>query len=142
MARPARPIRCATEVRPGLLPFGPLAERFGELGLHTAPQIADYLGRDQHEVRRWARDGIGFVLADRLAVLAGRHPFVVWGDAWFDVGPEGPGGRRQAFTMDDARSIRARHASGVPLRVLAAEFGVDRNSVRQIVDGRTYREAV
>lgn len=140
MSRPAKRLTCRANVGPHRLPFGPIAAEFGRHGLHTAPAIARAVGCTPAAIRDWARQGVGIIVADRLCIRAGAHPFVVYGEDWFAIDFDGPGGKRQAFTALEARSVRARHAAGAPMRALAREYGVDKNSIRQIVTGKTYRE--
>ena len=46
------------------------------------------------------------------------------------------------ISMDDARAIRAKAMAGVRRKELAAEYGLCDSSIDNIVNGRTWREAV
>jgi transcriptional regulator with XRE-family HTH domain len=45
-------------------------------------QLAEALGVTRRAVQRWQTKGIPWPTADKLAIAAGSHPVLVWGDAW------------------------------------------------------------
>jgi hypothetical protein len=51
----------------------------------------------------------------------------------------GPAHTAAAFTADEVRAIRARHAHGESRDVLAAEFDVSHSTMRALLKGKTYR---
>lgn len=55
-----------------------------------------------------------------------------------DRAAKGRGANRR-LGPDDVRTIRARHAAGTPMRVLAAAYGVTETSVENVIARRTWR---
>ena len=81
------------------LPFAPLAEQLrlqwdapavegrgkaphGDHGLFCDRRAAIQLGVRRDDIPRYRRHGLTPRMADRLAIRAGLHPLLVWGDAW------------------------------------------------------------
>lgn len=50
----------------------------------TDANVADYLGVDRVQIRRWRRAGLPERSADRVAVAIGEHPALIWTD-WYEA---------------------------------------------------------
>jgi len=87
-------------------PFGPVARRLPDRAewvrskdgsrrmadVTTVQQLASLLGVHASLVRRWRREGLNELWADRVACALGVHPWTLWGDRWFlPVWEERPG---------------------------------------------------
>lgn len=58
---------------------------------------------------------------------------------WNDAAGQARNTRTAKITMDIAEEIRRRHAAGEPRPVLAAGFGVSKETIRQVVTGKTWK---
>lgn len=66
------------------LPFGPLAERLGDVSDREMARRAG-LHTDSTRIAYWREHGVSWIMADRVAIHIGCHPAEVWGDAWLEI---------------------------------------------------------
>lgn len=105
---------------------------------------------DVVEARDLYRAGFGYKeIADRLVVHPETARKLLIGETWSHVpdpvvmrkrGPGSEDAPLSILTWTEAREIRGHHAAGMPVKQIAALYGVSRSTVRDIIKGRTWRE--
>lgn len=68
-----------------VLPIDPVLARPDVHGPGVPAQAAALLGVTPRSIHRYRREGLSPHLADRLAIAAGSHPILVWGQSWVDA---------------------------------------------------------
>ena len=58
---------------------------FGEL---TNKEIASILEVNESTIQTWQRQGIPLLTADKIVISIGAHPYIVWGDAYWNANLE------------------------------------------------------
>lgn len=70
------PIGCL----PGKLSLAPIVALYPKL---DNGELAVRCGVSLSSINRWWRDGMNLDVADKVAIHLGRHPFELWGDAYW-----------------------------------------------------------
>jgi hypothetical protein len=71
--------------------------------------------------------------------MTNMHDMISRGRAVYPGGPRGEAHKNAKLNSDKIREIRARHASGEGYRKLGKAFGVDRTTIKRIIQGRQWR---
>lgn len=71
-----KPVECL----PGNLSIQPLLEMYPDVDDKT---LATICGVNREAVSRWRRRGLSLAVADRVAIGLGKHPYELWGRAYW-----------------------------------------------------------